>query len=391
MAEKTDYAHGGDQIKLKEIAETIYGGYAEMLAFHGWERTSGPIMNDVSRGVKNRYGGIRDLEALYDRGSLNGSPLLSTPSVWITSFWGWQPENWGGVGFSNEGRPDKIAAVTSNPFIMVVYITETTPEKEYKHLAGKVVGYYELSHQRVMKEEIVSPHVYNRADPAKWRHSFKALKAWTILEDFMPNIREFYPEIHNEGLAQSVSTWAAELPRENVEKLLKLPCRMVDVYPQYGAPRVHPVEIPSNGKGYVSGGAQRRSGYEVDEPVDTAKELYLLKLSGDASSFLGKNVEGKAIYKVGLSMSPKSRQVALNKSFPRLMGKKNTAFRWELFKTSTGSGYKKFPNFNTAEAAERKIKKFLGMECDTSEHLGGEMYAAEPDVMKKIWTSVHGK
>ncbi len=389
MVETSDYAHGGDQTKLSEIATAIYGGYSEMLLAHGWERTDGPIMNDVSRGVKSRYGGIRELEKLYIEGLLEASPLLTNSSVWITSFWGWSPENWGGVGFSKEGRLNTISEKTTSPFLMVIYVTENTPEKHFKHLAGKVVGYYELSHQRVMKENIVTPHFYNRADPEKWRYSFKALRAWTIPEEFMPSIRDFYPDIHEKGLAQSVSTWAAELPEKQSKLLSTIPCRLIDVYPQNGDSVVHPIELPTSHKKYVGGGAGRRRGYTVGEPQETEKELYLLKLSGDASKFLHKDIGKKSIYKIGLSMSPTSRQSALNKSFPKITEGLNTAFHWELYKTSTGSGYNKFPDFKSAENAERAVKKYLALESKNSEYLGGEIYATDEAEIKKIWNSVH--
>ena len=47
-------------------------------------------------------------------------------SVLFTSFWGWTPETWGTVGWSNnEGRThrDKLLNELSNPFITVCYVT----------------------------------------------------------------------------------------------------------------------------------------------------------------------------------------------------------------------------------------------------------------------------
>ena len=153
-----------------------------------------------------------------------------TPSVWITSFWGWSPESWGCVGFTNQQRPHTIANVTSNPFIMLVYVTQSAPgDSKYK---GKLTDFYELSHEIKDKSEFMAPFQLNNPHHPQqaWKHSFKALRAWTIKENEMPWIADFYPEVYSKKLYRSISTWAKELPKKQIELLNVLNFDEVSVY-----------------------------------------------------------------------------------------------------------------------------------------------------------------
>ena len=383
------YSAGEDQTTLSEIATAVYGGYTELLKAHGWQRTSGPIMNDASQGIVKRYGSIKHFENLYNRGALGDSPLTTGADVWITSFWGWSPKFWGGVGFTNETRLQTLINKTTDPFIMAVYVTENTPEEHFKPIKGKVVGYYELSHQTALKSDLVSEDLLKLSPEDKWKYTFKALRAWTILEEYQPDIRDFYPEIHDNGWAQSVSTWSRPLPSLQVSKLATLPCREVKVFGNDSYEHSDEIIIPKQHKGYSRGGNFRQRGYSVSEPKNTEKELYVLQLMGNASAFLGKSAGTKGIYKVGLSMSPKTRKSSLNSAFPRVLDGTNTAYHWEINRTTVGSAFIKFPDFKSAETQEMVMKKYLGVSNPNAEYLGGEFYLAEPEEVDIAWQKAH--
>jgi len=49
-------------------------------------------------------------------------------SVLLTSFWGWDPETWGTVGFTGDqgmARRNNLLAQLSDPFITIGYVTST--------------------------------------------------------------------------------------------------------------------------------------------------------------------------------------------------------------------------------------------------------------------------
>lgn len=60
----------------------------------------------------------------------------SKKSAYITACWGWTPETWGGINFGSEGRRDTYLKTTTDPFIMVIFVTETAPTDQ-PELCGK--------------------------------------------------------------------------------------------------------------------------------------------------------------------------------------------------------------------------------------------------------------
>jgi len=297
---------------------------------------------------------------------------------WITSFWGWGPESWGCVGFTQKGRRDKIYKETSDPFIMVIYGTESS--KTPKEIRGKVAGFYVVTKNSGHRNEFTDKS-HHDLEPQKWIYSLEAIRAFEIIDEYRPSIRDFDPSIHQGGRSLSVSKNAAKLPPQSIEKLKSLPLREVEVFgqnklisPDIIAPKT------AKRKGYVRGGAFRKGGYIVGEPKNTEKELYILKLKGKTSDYLGRNDLGKSIYKVGLSISPNSRLDAFNHSLPR------GAFSWEIFRSTRRDGDNLYSDFSIAEKGEMAMKKFLGEDPGSAEmHLDREFYLASDKEIENAW------
>ena len=366
-------------------------------AYRAWTFKEPPLVSDV---LENSWGDyqnddqhemvkVRKEEALnllklsWDTTSLHGSnPFENDPSVWITSFWGWSPETWGCVGFTNEARPYNIIKKTSDPFLMLIYVTETAPgNTQFK---GKVVGYYELSHEVGLKEEFISENQMNAAHhpKEKWAHSFRALRAWDIDDDFKPSIREFHPDLVKNKQQQTVSTWAKPLPSEQIAILKSLPAKEVQVYK---GPKVsNSVASFPIGSGRVGGGNFRGSGYEVGEPTSTEKQLYILELSGAAHDFVNEVTEGQKIYKVGLSAWPAGRKIALNSAIP------NGKFSWGIRNSNEKENQPPYSTFKVAKAGEDRMKDFLAAKhrdpADTTRHLGGEFYLTDEKSIGLAWS-----
>lgn len=320
--------------------------------------------------------------SVFSRVPENENPFEGDPSIWLTSFWGYSPETWGCVGFTKEGRPHNIKKETTNPFIMAIYVTSSAPgNSTYK---GKLVGFYELSHLVDDKSKFIAPQqLKNKGHPTDaWRYSFKALRAWKFVDEYMPLMKDFYPEMYEKKQAQSVSTWSAELPKNIIKKLKAIPRNEVKVY---GIDRDfnEDIIVPANKnarKGYNRSGPGRLHGYEVGEPKHTIKELYILKLSGDAGEFLGQKVDKQGIYKVGLSISPQTRCNSFNAALPK--GK----YIWEVFRTTRRDGHDPYENFEIAESGEMAMKLHLGEKPGNPDfHLGGEFYLASEEMIETAW------
>lgn len=381
MAKKTTkYAPGGDQQAIAKIANEIYGGYPEMFEAHGWDWPGSKAMALSSKLIKDYYGSIEAFEAYRSLDNLPEDPFADNPSIWIKAFHGFHPPSWACVGWKSETRLNTVKGETSSPFIMVIWVTESAPKHD-KRLRGRIAGFYELSHETGRRAEFMEPWQDARHEKGKWEHSFRARRAWKILPEFMPKLKDFHPDVIAGKRSQATGNWSEPLPQESIEKLKALP--RVEV-PVFGVKRnIDPtISVLSsqgrqNRKGYVRGGTSNQSGYYVPPEQNSKKSLYILKLKGDASVWLDDDVAGQNIYKVGLSISPQTRCDCFNYGMP------DGAFSWVIDRTTVMDEDDMYPDFKTAEAGEMAMKKHLG--ADESKHLGGEFYLADLSTINKAW------
>jgi hypothetical protein len=110
-------------------------------------------------------------------------------SVHITSFWGWTPDTWGTVGYSRQGRRDTVVENTTDPFIVVGYVTKQAKNAD-PELKGKITGFYLVSHIRGHRDDFTAPHHHTR-DAPKWQHSLKAIRAFSFLPEYRMSIDNF--------------------------------------------------------------------------------------------------------------------------------------------------------------------------------------------------------
>lgn len=298
--------------------------------------------------------------------------LWDARPAWITSFWGWSPETWGTVSFTNEARRDTVAAQSPDPFIVVIYVTKGTREDD-SNLGGMVVGYYVVSHVKGHRNDFTDPWHYTR-EPTRWQYGLKALRAFSFLPEYRLPIDVLDPTMVSR--ARSVAAFAAPLTEDQIEQLRRVPYVEVPVYGGGGAEIGDIVVPPAKGK-MVRAGPVNRSGHWVPgEPIDTPKELYALRLNGELSAYLKTPVAAREVYKIGLSMSPATRLEAFQKAMPE--GK----FEWELLRSTRKDREPPYPRFEAAEVGERAMKKAL---ASAGEWLGGEFYAATPASFEAAW------
>lgn len=375
----TDRGPGWDQQAISRISKQMFGGLREMFEYYGWEWTGNRAMSDAASLIKDRYGSIDAFADRYDVDNYPANPFENDPEILLTSTWGWGPEQWGCVGFTDEGRRRTISKDFNFPMLVVIYITENSPYAT-KELRGRVAGFYEITDIMGHRDEFTAPH-HRANSPKKWQYAFKASRAFEIIPEYRPTIREFEPDIRRIGSEMPTSRYGRPLTEEATDKLKRLPYREVPVFDvSHTVSDLVVVPEPligGDGRGYVRGGAGRRSGYVVGEPKETEKELYVLKLSGDPSSYLGYDAAGRSIFKVGLSLSPETRRSALNAAMP------SGTFKWSVVRTTRKDGHSRYSCFEVAEAGEMAMKKRLGK--DIKRHLGGEFYLASEAEIEEAW------
>jgi len=307
-------------------------------------------------------------------------------SVHLSSFYGWDPESWGMVSYSDPGRRDTVVRDTTNPFITVIYVTKTAPNDDPDE-RGMIVGFYLVSHEEGHRDAFTASHQHDR-DPEKWQHGLRALRAFRFLPEYRISIDDFDPSVATK--AQSVARFGMEVSTEAAQRLMAIPYVEEPIFG--GASEIdNNVHFPadpsfdhsksneraSGAKGRVGSGAINRSGYFVPaEPLDAPKELYVLCLDGDVEAWLGEPAKGRAIFKIGYSMSPATRRDAFQRALP------NGLYAWRLDRSTCSEGGDRYPGSKAAIAGEDAMKNFLAKNADW---LSGEFYAATDAQIAKAW------
>jgi len=296
-------------------------------------------------------------------------------SVFFTSFWGWSPETWGEIGWTGtrgEGRRRNLSRDLTDPFIAVIYVTGTPHNDEELH--GKIAGFYLISHEAGDRDEFTHP-IHHELEPEKWRNSLRAIRAFSYLPEHRLTVSDLDPDLLDR--ARSVAAMGEVLtdPRQ-IELLRTTPWVEVDVYlPASKAVEMEEELAPI--EGFNRAGPANRDGYVVSSSAQRLKrQLYILRLSGDADAYLGKSSKGRHIYKIGLSASPELRKQSLQNGMP------NGAFSWMIHRTSGTGGRAASFSFEAAVAGEYAMKRQLA-KCAV--WLGGEFYLAKATDIETAW------
>jgi|GEM_PF-7052711 len=230
------YAQGGDQTAVKKIADTHYGGYGELLDAHGWERTSGPIMNDVSRGIVDRYDSIDRFEKYHEAKPTKHlekahDVLDAYEGAWMKGFWGWSPDSWGCVGYPSAGRRKTVLQNELNTRLMFIYVTKSARGQEHtpEHLINRIVGFYllseEVGHRNQFQEQF-----HHCREPDKWVHSIKALRAFEIKAPVLPLVKDVEESCNRVGWGTRYAMNSDSLSSEAYEILKTFTYEEVPVF-----------------------------------------------------------------------------------------------------------------------------------------------------------------
>tara|TARA_R110000868_G_scaffold63841_5_gene192211 strand:+ start:1410 stop:2363 length:954 start_codon:yes stop_codon:yes gene_type:complete len=298
------------------------------------------------------------------------------PNVWLTSFYGFSPSAWGFLGFSNDGQRKHFTRETEPGALVVIYGHKTLAPVNQR---GMVIGIQQVSHRVNHAQHFMSPTEWARKESStesagRWNLAVKATRAWHVAQESYLPIEEFAPESYSTGRAQYIGSQGTRLSSTEAQRILDLTLIETSVFGEI--PIEAAVAVPGRDLLAPSKpGPVSQSGYFCKES-EGPKSLYILRLLGNETSFLGRDAHSKQIIKVGISASPSSRCAALNSAFPA------GAYRWEIVRTNERDGRDLFPSSKPAISAETKIKEFLARE---EESLGGEFFLTGETSMHQAW------
>jgi hypothetical protein len=302
--------------------------------------------------------------------------------IWLTSFWGFEPGDWGCIGFADETRRTRYMRQSKPGTLVTIYVTKGKGPNEMR---GKVVGVLEISHQAGHAKDFISGDRWaeKEKDPeskGKWLFAVRATRAWRIIpEDWRP-VDELLPDAYASANAEFIGSSGVRLSKVEAEKLLQLDVYEVPVYGQEsrvdGAIRTLATALaPSRAVPPAS------EPYWVGE-TDGPKHLYILQLEGDVAAYLGRpidQIDGMSIIKVGFSKSPLSRRDQIQSAYPR------GQFKWTVRFPAHIPDVAPYPNAEIAIVGEDAMKTRLVDEG--AEVLGGEFFLAEEWLVHNTWSA----
>jgi hypothetical protein len=299
------------------------------------------------------------------------------PNVWLTSFYGFDPESWGYLGFSTDAQRNGFIRRSEPGVLVVIYGTgKADPDQ-----LGRVIGVLQCSHRVNHAQAFMSPIAWADKEQSadmqgKWNLGVKAVRAWKVAPDARPLVADFANETYTPGRGQAIGSQGMQLTSGEAQKLLTLDLQEVAVFGELS------VIAAAFGPGALvlspsKPGPVSQSPHVVRE-AEGPTSLYVLVLDGDANAFLGFDVGSRRIVKVGVSKSPPGRCDDHNHALPKC------AFGWRLVRSNALAGVEHFPNSRSAIVGETEMKRTL---VEQGQSLGGEFFLADDDAVDAAWSS----
>lgn len=378
----SDRQPGWDKKAINQIATEEYGGLGGLFEAHSWTSDGRIISQIAPTKVVETYGSVDAFVRAHQHGT-EGNALLNPraaiasepPDVWLTSYYGFAPEEWGFLGFTLERWRKRFLRESRPGALVVIYgAMGSKPEEQ-----GRVLGIQQQSHVIGAKWDFLSSARIGeeRDDPVraeKWAYAVKVHRAWRIPAEAQPTVQALFPDTYTSGRAQVIGAQGMRVTPAEAKSLLKLP--LIEVEVCHG-PEIEAF-IPGPAAAVLAptrAGPVSQSPYVVRE-AEGPKHLYVLELTGNANHFLGKAAGDKLIVKVGMSSSPSTRCDAHNKALPK------GAFRWEVRSSTFKDGRGTYPSSRPALAGEKAMKTFLHLEATS---LDGEFFLADPETLARAW------
>lgn len=302
--------------------------------------------------------------------------------VWLTSFWGFDPADWGCIGFANERKRNAFLRATRPGVLVAIYVTKG---KGPEGMRGKLVGVLEVSHEVGPAQAFIAGDRWAKkeADPesrGKWSYAVRATRAWRVVpEDWRP-IEEILPTAYASADPQYIGSDGVSVPPEEAGALLALDVYEVPVYGQSGEIDTSITTLERSVSSGRAGPVATRP-FWVGEP-DGPRHLYIFTLEGDLSVWLGRSpaeIGDRKIIKVGFSKSPLARRDQIQWAYPR------GTYVWKVFKPEDPYAAAPWPCGDVARAGEDAMKARL--VDDGAEKLDGEFYLAEDWSILYAWSA----
>ena len=299
----------------------------------------------------------------------------SSSSVWLTGFWGFQPEEEGILGYTIERDRDRFFEQISHQQLVCIY-GSASPETNNKDV-HQLLGIIEVERTPIDSWEKMSDKSRRRnvelGRQDKWRFAMPVKRVWRTKHTL--DIGQVFPQSYDPNNGRNIARFGTWLTAKESQWLLEdVPFTQVNVF---GEPPITDANHPAQSMEKLltpATGIFGKFGKREFEIHDKKHHLYLAQFQKSPDLLVGKNLEREQILvKIGISGNLKNRIKALNMSFPE-----TTEIKWEIIRTA------EFPNRAFAAENETRFKK-LAVERYGGKSLGREYFVINEDKVEQLF------
>lgn len=309
-------------------------------------------------------------------------PILdSSSSVWLTGFWGFNPEEEGILGFTDPLDRDRLFGLIDERQLVCIY-GAASPETDSR-LVHHLLGVLEVERTPIDSWEKMSDAAKTRnialGRQEKWRHAKPVRRAWRTNHTL--DVKQVFPKSYDPNNGRYIARFGTWLvPQEARWLLEKVPFAQTNVFGET------PIMVLNDGNAKTgsilsllkpSHGVFGSFGDRSYEVQDNPHKLYLAVFPSSPELLAGRPVPtGAGLVKIGISGNIKNRLRALNLSFPQ-----TATIGWRITRMA------QFPDRFSAADAEASFKVQAIEEFGASS-LGKEFFIMDLRKAEALFTKL---
>ena len=221
---------GWDKKAVNRIAREEYDGLARMFEKHGWAKGDKTYGQIAPTRVVETYGSVDSFVRAHKNGIVKNSvfnPMsaiqANPPNVWLTSYYGYDPENWGLLAFGSASDRDRFVGLSEPGALIVIYGTKSLRTNE----AGKILGVQQVTHRTGPSKQFISPESWEIKQSVpknrdRWLHAVQSNRAWYVVPENRPSVEEFADETWTRNDARAIARYCKQMTKAEAKKILGL-------------------------------------------------------------------------------------------------------------------------------------------------------------------------
>lgn len=300
--------------------------------------------------------------------------------IWLRSFYGFNPEEAGYIGWSDKRSRDRMLALVEDNDLFMIYGATTADTPRYQR--NKVLGFLQIEARAIRDYEKSSPESqkrkYDEGWGDRWTYALPVTKAWRVDEAI--SLERIAQKTYRPEAGQAIAVWSPPLLQSEVERALKIKVTEVNVFGEREvAPAPSRQHFLANAfqpsKAFPGGFGERTSVYE-----DGPTKLYLARFDGNWNALIGRTMVQStktAMIKIGVSNDTARRAKELNLGIPPA-----SIGKWKIELVSEP--------YDGREQAEKAESKFKEEAKKRLRSLGGEFFEGEWITAQSVFSSVPG-